>query len=104
MSAEIIMLKDYRKRKAITAAAIAAEMAEEALLPGRPVILPNGFTLKEERIAHDLGAFFKAADMDTPFAFTSPRRPSYTQERLNRFTDEELCELKDFLFGPKAKP
>ena len=103
MTAEIIMLKDYRKRKAITAAAIAAEMAEEALLPGRPVVLPTGVALKEARVTHDLGAFFRAADKDTPFAFTSPRRPSYTAERLDSFTDAELCELKDFLFGPKGR-
>jgi hypothetical protein len=104
MTAEIVMFKDYRQRRANTAKALADEAREEALLPGRPVVLPNGFTLKEERIAHDLGAFFKAADLDTPFAFTSPRRLSYTRERLDSFTDAELCELKDFLFGPTVRP
>jgi hypothetical protein len=102
MTAEIIMLKDYRKRKAITAAAIAAEMAEEALLPARTVVIPPlTWAAKEARITHDLGAFFRAAD--EPFAFTSPRRPSYTKERLDSFTDAELCELTDFLLGPKGR-
>jgi hypothetical protein len=104
MTAEIIMFKDYRKRKTATADALAAELREEALLPGRPLVLPHGFVAKEARVAHDLGAFFKAADQDTPFAFTSPRRRSYTMERLDRFTDEELNELKDFLFGPGERP
>ena len=63
MSAEIIMLKDYRKAKE----------------PAKPTVFAIGD-----------GLF----TYDKPFEFTSPVR---TGERT--FTDAELCELHDWIFG-----
>ena len=127
MTAEIIMLKDYRK------------YAGPRLAKARPLVLPDmrgmakGFIkdhealmAKEEQVDRDLEAYFRKRctlepgphdqvmtqfDLDAigltndkPFEFTSPRRPSYVKERLDSFTDAELCELKDFLFGPRERP
>lgn len=65
MTAEIIMLKDYRKAK----------------LPApRPVILPN------------MAGF----DSHEAFHFTSPTRPDQPPDH---FSDAELCELHDWIFG-----
>jgi hypothetical protein len=87
MTAEIVMLKDYRR------------YAGPRLAKARPIMVPD--MAKEEQADRDLEAFFRRKD--EPFAFTSPRRPSYTKERLDSFTAAELCELKDFLFGPKGR-
>lgn len=74
MTAEIIMLKDYCKAKPAPVAA-------------RPLILPHGFTLDGSTLAHV---------NDEPFHFTSPVRPD---QPITEFTDEELCELSDYIFG-----
>jgi hypothetical protein len=89
------MIKDYRKY-----------VQGSRLARAHPLALPHTFVpdmAKEEQADRDLEAFFRKANKDEPFAFTSPRRPSYTKERLDSFTDAELCELKDFLFGPKGR-
>lgn len=74
MTAEIIMFKDYKRKRDNTAKALADELREEALLPALVIKMP-----------------------DEPFQFTSPRRP--TAATLDSFTDKELCELSDWIFG-----